>query len=156
MRKSENEQSEFKTLTGNRIINVPLAADWLIDNTIYSKCKQGILRVVKEQKHGFASTLNWQCDVCNTISILKTSPKQDKKHEVNTHFVVGLKTSRTGSSYKVMETFAANLDLPTISRSIFFDISKSVGETMQQVAQQSANEALQSISNIDVNYFRGN
>ena len=54
-----------------------------------------------------------------------------------------------------METLA-NLDLPIISRSSFFDTSKSVGEPMQQVAQQSANEAFQSISNVDVNYFRGN
>src|SRR5690348_7243042 len=39
----ETEQTEFKALTGNRIINVPLVAEWLINNTTCSKCKRGIL-----------------------------------------------------------------------------------------------------------------
>ncbi len=101
--------------------------------------------VVKETKHGFASTIDWNCNFCGALSSLKTSPKKNKEHEVNTRMITALKTSSTGGSYKVCETLATHLDMPTITRNAFFARSKAIGSVIQKVAKKNTEVALQGI-----------
>ena len=142
------------TLEGNRIINIPLAGQWINENTVCAKCKIGNVyfillkkigspRITKETKHGFASTLFWMCDTCRNSSILKTSPQHQHQYEINSRMVTALKTSSTGGSYKVCESLAANLDMPSLTRNAFFAKSKSIGEVIQRVSQRNAESALQ-------------
>jgi hypothetical protein len=105
------------------------------------------LRVISEKKHGFASNIYWQCDSCNSQSNLNTSPQKNKSYEINTRFVAGLKTSSCGGSYKVCETIAAHLDMPSISRESFFQKSKVIGQTIQSTTKESCDTALQGIFN---------
>lgn len=136
---------EFLALEGNRIVNISLTAEWLINNTVCKQCKQGTLRVTQETRFGFASKLYWICDQCGTVSTLHTSHKNTgtKKYDINTRFVTAMKTSSIGGSYKFCETWAAHCDIPTPSRETFFSESKDVGTVMQKAAQKSVNNALQ-------------
>ena len=116
---TKSQQNEFVLLEGNRIVNLPLAGDWLVNNTVCSLCKQGIFRPINETKFGLASTIEWKCDHCETVSHLKTSPKQNKQHEINTRMVTALKTSSPGGSYKVYETLTTHLDISGTTKRIF-------------------------------------
>lgn len=141
----QQKQEQLKEniiLDGNRIINLPLAGMWLHSYTICKECKVGSLQPIKEQVFGFASTITWQCNNCNITSILKTSPKQNKQHEINVRMITALKTSNCGSSYKVCETLAGHLDTPGLSRKGFFKTSKEIGEVIQIEAKKSTKEAL--------------
>ena len=104
------------------------------------------MRFVSEKKHGFASSIYWKCDFCNVDSTLHTSPQnQNKSYETNTRFVTALKTSSSGGSYKMCETIATHLDMPSISRQGFFSKSKTIGENIQIVAKESCDNALKGI-----------
>ena len=61
-------------------------------------------------------------------STLKASPQQNKQWEINTRMVTALKTSSCGGSYKVCETLATHLNMPSLTRRAFFQKSKKVGD----------------------------
>lgn len=122
------KQEEDKNISGYRIVDV----DFLLKNSMFlqsnhnQKCTGGTLQYVHEKRSGLVSTFTYKCNMCNKeFSFATEDPQKKTKSVVNTAAVWG--TLSTGSTYAHLSEFLSVLDIPRLTRNMFYELQRNLG-----------------------------
>lgn len=86
-------------------------------------CTGGMLEFFEEKKKGLRSTFIYKCNMCDKLISVHT---EHSSHETkNKAFVWG--TLATGSIYEHSTELLSVLDVPQMSRKMFFNIQRELG-----------------------------
>lgn len=122
----EIEKDDSKKLQmGYRIVDIAflMSKAMTVQATHSRICTGGMLQFKSEDRKGLVSTLIYKCNICDKEIFIKT---EDPKNEIiNKALVWG--TLATGSVYEHTSELLSILDIPSMSRNMFFNVQRQLG-----------------------------
>lgn len=117
------EDKREDIIDGRRIVDINYFLNKIFDiSFIHSgQCTRQRLQINSESKHGLHSVVEIGCNMCSKKFYVGTT---ENREDINKSAVYG--TMATGSTYAHLEEFLGAMDVPSLSKRKYLDISNQL------------------------------
>lgn len=128
--------SHSSEITGRRIINLMHFIKQIqeIDHTPFS-CSFKDMLLESERRHGFMSSFNFKCQMCNIKCVIETEDEKSNMIKINTAAVIGI--VNTGGGYGQLKEIMTTLEIPTMNNNTYNKEHDIVCEKFEEAATQT-------------------
>ncbi|KAL4127211.1 hypothetical protein QTP88_011402 [Uroleucon formosanum] len=128
--------SHSSEITGRRIINLMHFIKQIqeIDHTPFS-CSFKDMLLESERRHGFMSSFNFKCKMCNKKCVIETEDEKSNMIKINTAAVIGI--VNTGGGYGQIKEIMTTLEIPIMNNNTYNKEHDIVCEKFEEAATQT-------------------